>query len=108
MSLVNLVNVDYSVGGPLLIEHADLAIERGERICVVGRNGAGKSTLLRLIAGEIRADAGEVRVQSDVRIARLAQEVPHDVAGPVVDVVAGALGHIGALLAEFHHLSHHL
>ena len=108
MSLVNLVKVDYSVGGPLLIEHADLAIERGERICVVGRNGAGKSTLLRLIAGEIRADAGEVRVQSDVRIARLAQEVPHDVAGPVVDVVAGALGHIGALLAEFHHLSHHL
>ena len=108
MSLVNLVNVDYSVGGPLLIEHADLAIERGERICVVGRNGAGKSTLLRLIAGEIRADAGEVRVQGDVRIARLAQEVPHDVAGTVFDVVAGALGHIGALLAEFHHLSHHL
>ncbi|HEV7491791.1 MAG TPA: ATP-binding cassette domain-containing protein [Rhodanobacteraceae bacterium] len=108
MSLVNLVNVDYSVGGPLLIEHADLAIERGERICVVGRNGAGKSTLLRLIAGEIRADAGEVRVQGDVRIARLAQEVPQDVAGPVFDVVAGALGHIGALLAEFHHLSHHL
>jgi ATP-binding cassette subfamily F protein uup len=108
MSLVNLVNVDYSVGGPLLIEHADLAIERGERICVVGRNGSGKSTLLRLIAGEIRADAGEVRVQGDVRIARLAQEVPQDVAGPVVDVVAGALGHIGALLAQFHHLSHHL
>jgi ATP-binding cassette subfamily F protein uup len=108
MSLVNLVNVDYSVGGPLLIEHADLAIERGERICVVGRNGAGKSTLLRLIAGEIRADSGEVRVQGDVRIARLTQEVPLDVAGAVFDVVAGALGHIGALLAEFHHLSHHL
>ena len=108
MSLVNLVNVDYSVGGPLLLENADLAIERGERVCIVGRNGAGKSTLLRLIAGEIRPDAGEVRVEGGVRIARLAQEVPHDVAGPVVDVVAGALGHIGALLAEFHHLSHHL
>ena len=108
MSLVNLVNVDYSVGGPLLIENANLAIERGERICIVGRNGAGKSTLLRLIAGEIRPDAGEVRTEGGVRVARLAQEVPHDVAGSVVDVVAGALGHVGALLAEFHHLSHHL
>ncbi|HEU4664418.1 MAG TPA: ATP-binding cassette domain-containing protein [Dokdonella sp.] len=108
MSLVNLVNVDYSVGGPLLLDHVDLAIERNERICVVGRNGAGKSTLLRLIAGELRPDDGELRVQGGVRVAKLAQEVPHDIAGSVFDVVAGALGHLGALLAEFHHLSHHL
>jgi ATP-binding cassette subfamily F protein uup len=108
MSLVNLVQVDYSVGGPLLLEKADLAIERNERICIVGRNGAGKSTLLKLIAGEIRPDDGEVRVQAGVRIARLVQEVPHGVEGSVFDVVAGALGHLGELLAEFHHLSHHL
>ena len=108
MSLINLVDVDYSVGGPLLLERADLSIERGERICVVGRNGAGKSTMLRLVAGEIRPDSGELRVETGVRIARLAQEVPTDVAGTVFDVVAGALGHIGELLAEFHHLSHRL
>ncbi|MGN6521526.1 MAG: ATP-binding cassette domain-containing protein [Dokdonella sp.] len=108
MSLVNLVNVDYSVGGPLLLDGVDLAIERNERICVVGRNGAGKSTLLRLIARELRPDDGELRVQGGVRVAKLAQEVPHDVAGSVFDVVAGALGHLGALLAEYHHLSHHL
>ena len=108
MSLVNLVNVDYSVGGPLLLERASLSIERSERICVVGRNGAGKSTLLRLIAGEIRPDDGELRVQDGVRVAKLAQEVPHDVAGSVFDVVAGALGDLGALLADFHRLSHHL
>ena len=88
MSLVNFVNVDYSVGGPLLLEDVDLSIERGERICVVGRNGAGKSTLLRLLAREIRPDDGEVRVQEGLRIARLAQEVPHDIAGTVFDVVA--------------------
>jgi ATP-binding cassette subfamily F protein uup len=108
MSLINLVDVDYSVGGPLLLEHASLAIERGERIAVVGRNGEGKSTLLRLIAGEIRPDSGEVRTEGGVRVARLAQEVPHELSGDVFDVVAGALGHVGALLAEFHHLSHRL
>ena len=108
MSLINLVDVDYSVGGPLLLEHSNLAIERGERIAVVGRNGEGKSTLLKLIAGEIRPDSGEVRVEGGVRVARLAQEVPHELSGEVFDVVAGALGHVGELLAEFHHLSHHL
>jgi ATP-binding cassette subfamily F protein uup len=108
MSLVNFVNVDYSVGGPLLLEKVDLAIERNERVCVVGRNGAGKSTLLKLIAGEIKPDDGELRVQGGVRIARLTQEVPHDLAGTIFDVVAGALGHLGELLAEFHRLTHHL
>ncbi|HEY0231291.1 MAG TPA: ATP-binding cassette domain-containing protein [Dokdonella sp.] len=108
MSLVNLVNVDYSVGGPLLLEKVDLAIERNERVCIVGRNGAGKSTLLRLIAGEIRPDDGEVRVEGGVRIARLTQEVPHDLEGTIFDVVAGALGHLGQWLAEFHRLTHHL
>jgi ATP-binding cassette subfamily F protein uup len=108
MSLINLVDVDYSVGGPLLLERASLAIERGERIAVVGRNGEGKSTLLRLIAGEIKPDSGEVRVEGGVRVARLAQEVPQELSGDVFDVVAGALGHVGELLAEFHHLSHHL
>ncbi len=108
MSLVNLVNLDYSVGGPLLLEKVDLAIERNERVCIVGRNGAGKSTLLKLIAGEIRPDDGEVRVQGGVRIAKLAQEVPRDMEGTIFDVVASALGHIGEWLAEFHRLTHHL
>jgi ATP-binding cassette subfamily F protein uup len=108
MSLIHFVDVDYSVGGPLLLERVSLAIERGERVAVVGRNGEGKSTLLRLLAGEIRPDSGELRVEGGVRVARLAQEVPHDLAGGVFDVVAGALGHVGELLAEFHRLSHRL
>ena len=108
MSLVNLVALDYSVGGPLLLDQVVLAIEANERVCIVGRNGAGKSTLLRLIAGELRPDDGEVRVQGGVRVARLAQEVPHDVTGSVFDVVAAALGELGALLAQYHQLSHDL
>ncbi|MBS0557151.1 MAG: ATP-binding cassette domain-containing protein [Proteobacteria bacterium] len=104
MPLLQLQRVDFSVGGPLLLEHVDLAIEPGERVCVVGRNGEGKSTLLRLIAGEIKPDDGEVRVQNGVRIARLAQEVPQDTHGSVFDVVAQGLGDLGALLAQYHHL----
>ena len=104
MPLIQLQRVDYSVGGPLLLEHVDLAIDPNERVCIVGRNGEGKSTLLRLLAGEIKPDDGEVRVQGGVRIARLAQEVPQDTAGSVFDVVASGLGNIGALLAQYHHL----
>jgi len=104
MPLIQLQRVDYSVGGPLLLEHVDLTIEPNERVCIVGRNGEGKSTLLRLLAGEIKADDGEVRTQSGVCIARLTQEVPQETAGSVFDVVAAGLGELGTLLAEYHHL----
>jgi len=106
MPLITLQRVDYGVGGPLLLDGIDLSIEPGERIALIGRNGAGKSTLLKLLAGEIRPDDGEVRVEGGRRIARLEQEVPGDMAGTVFDVVAGGLGETGALLAEFHHISH--
>ncbi|AKC85414.1 ATP-binding cassette domain-containing protein [Pseudoxanthomonas suwonensis] len=106
MPLITLQNVDYSVGGPLLLDHADLSIEPGERIALIGRNGAGKSTLLKLIAGDLAPDDGQVRVQAGVRIARLEQEVPGGTGGSVFDVVAAGLGELGAWLADFHHLSH--
>ena len=106
MPLITLTNVDYSVGGPLLLEHVDLAIEPGERIALIGRNGAGKSTLLKLLAGEIKPDDGEIRLEGGRRIARLEQEVPHGAEGDVFDVVAAGLGELGAQLAEYHHLSH--
>src|SRR5678815_3371842 len=101
MPLIQLQTLDYSVGGPLLLEKVDLSVEPNERVCVVGRNGEGKSTLLRLLGGEIVPDDGEVRVQGGVRVARLAQEVPQDTAGDVFDVVAAGLGDLGALLAEY-------
>jgi ABC transport system ATP-binding/permease protein len=104
MPLIQLQSVDYSVGGPLLLESVDLSIEPHERACVVGRNGEGKSTLLRLLAGEILPDDGEVRMQGGARVARLTQEVPQDTAGSVFDVVAAGLGELGALLAQYHHL----
>jgi ATP-binding cassette subfamily F protein uup len=104
MSLVQLQRVDFSVGGPLLLEHVDLSIEANERVCVVGRNGEGKSTLMKLISGELHADDGEVRVQNGVVMARMAQEVPQDTAGSVFDVVAAGLGDLGRLLARYQHL----
>jgi len=104
MSLIQLHRVDFSIGGPLLLEHVNLSIETNERVCIVGRNGEGKSTLMKLIAGELQADDGEVRIQNGIVIARMAQEVPQGTDGSVFDVVAEGLGDLGRLLARYHHL----
>jgi len=106
MPLMTLNDVDYSVGGPLLLDGVELSIERGERIALIGRNGAGKSTLMRLIDGELKPDDGEIRREQGVRVTRLEQEVPAGADGSVFDVVAGGLGDAGAALAEYHRLLH--
>ncbi|MDZ7791325.1 MAG: ATP-binding cassette domain-containing protein [Xanthomonadales bacterium] len=105
MSLIAIRKLDFSIGGPLLLENVELDIDAGERIALVGRNGAGKSTLLKLIAGSLEPDDGQVIPGDSVRVATLPQEVPADADGSVFDQIAKGLGDVGDLLAEFHRIS---
>ncbi len=88
-----------------MLEGVDLSIDRGERVCLVGRNGTGKSTIMRLIAGEVRPDAGKIVFQQGVKIMLLTQEVPQALFGSVFDIVSSAFGEQGKLLAAYHHVS---
>ncbi len=93
MALLSLQNITLRYGSGAterpLLDGVNLQIERGERVCLLGRNGVGKSTLLRLLSGEIAPAGGTVAAQKGARVARLSQEVPQDVSGTVFDVVAG-------------------
>ena len=108
MSLLSLRSVSLSYGHPPLLDGIDLEIMPAERVCLIGRNGTGKSTLLKIIDGEIQPDTGSVWRSDGLRVARLAQEAPIGDAHRVLDVVAGGLGELGALVVEYHHLSHAL
>ncbi len=105
MSLLGLQDVSLAFGGPSLLSHADFSIERGERVCLLGRNGTGKSTLLKLLDGTLQPDTGTVVRLTGLSVARLEQEIPDDVDGTMFDVVAAGLGEAGRLLAQYHHAS---
>ncbi len=104
MPLLTLKNLNLHIGRQALLDQANLVIEPGERVCLLGRNGEGKSTLLKIIAGEVSSDSGEIQLNSGVKVAQLPQEVPRDTSGLVFDVVAAGLGKLGQVLAEYHHL----
>ncbi|HMA01355.1 MAG TPA: ATP-binding cassette domain-containing protein [Gemmatimonadaceae bacterium] len=106
MALLNMQDVGIAFGGAPVLDHARLAIERGERVCLLGRNGAGKSTVMKLLDGTIAPDSGEIVRQTGLTVARLEQEVPSDVEGTTFDVVADGLGEVGLLLARYHQASH--
>ncbi len=99
-------DVTLAFGGPPVLDRARFAIERGERVCLLGRNGAGKSTILKLLDGELTPASGEVIRQTGVTVTRLEQQVPDDVEGTIFEVVAGGLGDAGTLLARYHEASH--
>ena len=67
MSLLVISGAVIRMGGRTLLNEADLTIDPGRRIGLVGRNGAGKSTLLRAIAGELAIDGGDIRLASRAR-----------------------------------------
>ncbi len=108
MPLLTLRNVQLSFGAAPLLDGISLSIDKGERLCLVGRNGAGKSTLMKVIAEEIQPDDGHIEKTQGLTVARLVQDVPTDTSGSVYDLVAEGLGDLGALLAEYSHLGHQL
>ncbi|MDT0619728.1 ATP-binding cassette domain-containing protein [Salinisphaera sp. P385] len=106
--LINLRDIQLRYGTNALLDGVEFQIAAGERVAFVGRNGSGKSTLMRIIDGEIQADDGQIEARSDLRIARLEQEVPAGVGGSVFEVVAGGLGDVGRLLGRYHELIHRM
>src|SRR5665213_352133 len=106
MALLGMQDVTIAFGGPPVLDRATFSIERGERVCLLGRNGTGKSTVMKLLDGTIAPDNGEVVRQTGVTVARLEQEIPTDLGGTIFDVVAAGLGDTGSLLARYHAASH--
>ena len=107
MALLSLQGVSLAFGGPPVLDGAHLAIERGERVCVLGRNGAGKSTLLAVLAGTQRPDAGTVVRQGQASVARLEQALPEGLTGTLFEVAAQGIGPAGELLARYHAAARH-
>ena len=108
MALISLQNVKLAFGGPELLSGVDLQIERGERVCLVGRNGEGKSSLMKIMGGEYEPDEGCISREQGLRTAYLAQEVPQTLTGTVFDVVSGGLGNMVVLLSEYHAVSNRI
>ena len=63
-----------SYDGRRLFSHGTFSLQRGEHVALIGDNGTGKTTLLKILNGLIRADEGEFRLGSKVKIAYYDQE----------------------------------
>ena len=85
--VLRLEGLSKAFGAKAVYRRLDTAVQRGERVAVIGPNGAGKSTLLKLVAGELRADAGQVKLGHGVLAGYYAQHhferAEHEDGGPI-------------------------
>ncbi len=95
MSLISMRDVCWGFGGTPLLYNVNLQIEKGQRICLLGRNGVGKSSLLKLLCSTILPDSGDIWRQQGITISDMEQEVPSVSDGTIFEVVALGLGEKG-------------
>lgn len=109
MPLIRASQLQHTIGEQIVLDHAELQLDAGERVCLLGRNGSGKSTLLKMVEGSVAPDAGDIWRQPDIRIARMEQMPDFSSAEiaalSVYDVVADGLAELGTLLRRFHQLT---
>jgi len=100
LSLLRFEEVSFGFGDQRILIEADLALEPGERVCLIGRNGAGKSSTFRLITGDYEPDQGEIVRSPQLVVSELSQSLPDPLQTPVRDVVRSGLANIEKLLAQ--------
>jgi ATP-binding cassette subfamily F protein uup len=88
--LIALRGASARIGSQVLFADLDVAIERGQRVALVGRNGSGKSTLLRALVGLQELDSGTRFLQPRTTVALLAQD-PALMGATILDAVLSGL-----------------
>ena len=74
--MITLNNVSLRRGAKLLLDKANVTLNPGEKVGLVGRNGAGKSTLFALLNGTLHEDGGDFSIPKVWRMAQVAQNMP--------------------------------
>ena len=100
MPVLSLTDVTVSFSGPPVLDNVSLHIEKGERVCVIGRNGSGKSTLLKTIGGVYSPGVGSITFPEGGQAAILQQEIPQISDCKVFDVIASGFGTQGKALSR--------
>lgn len=108
MPLITLENACLAFGHHALLDHANLQLDPGERVGLIGRNGGGKSSLLRALAGEIKVDDGKLWRAPNLKLAHVSQEPLLNPANTVYLEVSTGLGNISQILLDYHAVSHAL
>ena len=101
MALLSLSDAHLAFGHVPLLDGADISLEAGERIGLIGRNGAGKSSLLKILAGIDKPDDGLVQAQNNLRREYVPQEPQLQAGATVFQIISEGVAEAKALRERY-------
>jgi ATP-binding cassette, subfamily F, member 3 len=94
--MITLRGITLRRGTKVVLDRADVTLQPGEKVGLIGRNGAGKSSLFSLLTGRLQADAGDVDMPPRWRIGEVAQDMPETEDGATDFVLQGDIPLVAA------------
>jgi ATP-binding cassette subfamily F protein 3 len=89
--VITLRNITLRRGVKVVLQGANLTLQPGEKVGLIGRNGAGKSSLFSLLTNRLHADTGDVEIPPRWRVGEVAQDMPDTDDGATDFVLQGDL-----------------
>jgi ATPase subunit of ABC transporter with duplicated ATPase domains len=102
--MIRLDNISKQNGHQILFIEASAALNKGEKIGLVGPNGSGKTTLFRMITGQEPPDEGQVASERGLTIGYFSQDVGEMAGRSAVAEVMDGIGPVSALATELKQL----
>ena len=87
--MITLRQLTLRRGTKLVLDGANVTLNPGEKVGLVGRNGAGKSSLFSALAGRLDPDGGDIDLPRQWRIGEVAQHMPETDTGATDFVLEG-------------------
>lgn len=101
MVILSALDVSIKFGIQVILDKANLTINHGERIGVVGKNGAGKSTLLKILSKTIAPDDGEITSRRGLQVKYVSQDCELDLSKTVIENIRDGASRIYKMLEEY-------
>src|SRR5580700_6678663 len=108
MSIATLQKIEKTFGQRVLFDKLDFAIDRGERVGLIGDNGSGKTSLFKVLLGEFAIDSGTAVVSKGIRIGHLPQDLVFEMANTVIDEAELAFSTLHDLSHEQREIEHQM
>ena len=102
MAIITVDKASLAFGAHTLLNQVSFAIEKNEKIGLIGRNGSGKSSLLKALAGLIELDGGIIHITNAIQIVYIPQEPILDPNNTVFNEVFSGIDGVSDIFMRYH------
>lgn len=108
MNLLSLSQISKTYDLKAVLQDITLAVDKNERVGIIGANGAGKTTLFKIISGQLIPDSGTVSLRGEIQLGLLPQEPQLNGDLTINQTLANSLKNIQDVISQYQNITERL